>query len=141
MERGNTKHGPAHDDQLAHEAQAMTQGGAQRDHAEEWREAEPVEDAVPSPDRGPAGPGARDVRDRSELARVITRDLFPATRERLLRRLDESDAPPELVERLRDGLTPGRRYGGVHEVLDALGIASPETSGPEAGQRETRKSS
>ncbi|MCL2729739.1 MAG: hypothetical protein FWE15_06900 [Actinomycetia bacterium] len=129
MERGNTKHSPARDDQLAHESQAMTQGGAQRDHAEEWREAEPVEDSFPAPDRGTRG-WAPDTRDRSELARVMTRDIFPATRERLLRRLDDSDVPPELADRVRNGLTPGRRYGGVHEVLDALGIASPETSGP-----------
>lgn len=127
MERGNTKHGPAHDEQLAHDVQAMTHGTAQRDHAEEWREAEPVEDAVPPPDRGPAGPEARDVRDRSELARVVTRAAFPATRESLLRRLEDTDVPPELIGRVHDGLTPGRRYGGVHEVLDALGIASPET--------------
>lgn len=124
MERGNTKHGPAHDDQLAHEAQAMTRGGAQRDHTEEWRESEPVEDSVPAPARGPADP---DTRDRSELARVMTRDVFPATQETLLRRLASSDAPPDVADRVRNGLTPGRRYGGVHEVLDALGIASPET--------------
>lgn len=128
MERGNTKHGPAHDDQLAHEVQPMTQGGAQRDHTEEWRESEPVEDAVPSPDRGQRDRD-EDTRDRSELARVMTRDVFPATRESLLRRLDDSDAPPELADRVRNGLTPGRRYGGVHEVLEALGIASPETGG------------
>lgn len=134
MERGNTKHGPAHDDQLAHEAQAMTRGGAQRDHTEEWRESEPVEDSVPAPDRRPAGPDETDTRDRSELARVMTRDVFPATRERLLRRLDDSDAPPELADRVRNGLTPGRRYGGVHEVLEALGIASPET-----GEHTTRE--
>lgn len=125
MERGNTKHGPAHDDQLAHDTQAMTRGAAQRDHTEEWRESEPLEDAVPRPPRGQSDP---DTRDRSELARVMTRDVFPATRETVLRRLADSDAPPELGDRVADVLIPGRRYGGVHEILEALGIASPETA-------------
>lgn len=122
MERGNTKHGPAQDEQLAHETRGMTQGAAQRDHAEEWREAEPAENSVPSPRRGTLD---QDVRDRSELARIMTRDLFPATRDKLLRRLAGSDAPPELAGRV-ESLTPGRRFGGVHEVLEALGIAAPE---------------
>lgn len=132
MERGNTKHGPAHDEQLAHETRAMTQGTAQRGRAEEWREAEPVENSVPSPQRRTPD---QDVRDRSELARIMTRDVFPATRESLLRRLADRDAPPELAERV-ETLAPGRRLGGVHEVLEALGIAAPETGrrGPERGK-------
>jgi hypothetical protein len=130
MERGNTKHGPAHDEQLAHETEAMVRGGAQRDHTEEWRESEPVEDSVPSPSRRPPDP---DVRDRGELARVMTRDVFPATRETLLRRLADSDAPSDLAGRVAT-LAPGRRFGGVHEVLAALGIASPETGARDNGQ-------
>lgn len=123
MERGSSKHGQAHDDEMARETRGMTRGAAQRPHIEEWREPEPLEDSVPSPSRQPPDP---DVVDRSELARVMTRDVFPATRETLLRRLDGSDVPPDLVERVA-GLTPGRRFADVHEVLVALGIASPET--------------
>lgn len=123
MERGNTKHGQNRDDEMARETEGLTRGAAQRPHTEEWREPEPVEDAVPSPARRPRD---RDITDRSELARVMTRDLFPATRERLLRRLADSDAPQDLADRVA-ALTPGRRFGGVHEVLTALGIASPET--------------
>ncbi|MBO0822131.1 MAG: DUF2795 domain-containing protein [Nocardiopsaceae bacterium] len=133
MERGSTKHGQNRDDQMARETQGMTRGAAQRPHTEEWREPEPVEDSVPSPGREPADP---DITDRSELARVMTRDLFPATRERLLRQLEDSDAPPHIAGRLAT-LTPGRRFGDVHEVLAALGIASPETREPSAGTRET----
>ena len=136
MERGNTKHGPAHDEQLAHETRAMTQGSAQRAHAEEWREAEPMGTDVPSPERTPPD---TDVRDRSELARIMTKDVFPATRETLLRRLADSDAPAELTERAGT-LAPGRRFGGVHEVLEALGIASPETRRPESGGPDTGES-
>lgn len=123
MERGSSKHGQAHDDEMARETRPMTRGAPQRPHIEEWREPEPLEDSVPSP--GPWPPD-RDVVDRSELARVMTRDVFPASRERLLRRLADSDAPPELADRVA-ALEPGRRFASVHEVLTALGIASPET--------------
>lgn len=132
MERGSTKHGQAHDDEMAHETEGMTRGAAQRSHTEEWREPEPVEDSVPSPGRQPPDP---DVVDRSELARVMTRDVFPATRETLLRKLADSDAPQDLTDRVAT-LTPGQRFDGVHEVLAALGIASPETRGPEPGEPE-----
>jgi hypothetical protein len=135
MERGSTKHGQVHDDEMAREMEGMTRGTAQRRHVEEWREHEPLEESIPSPNRWPAEP---DVRDRAELARVMTRDVFPATRETLLRRFADSDAPQDLADRVAT-LTPGRRFGSVHKVLAALGIASPETrergSGPAKGGR------
>lgn len=42
-ERGNTKHGPAQDEQLAHEAQPFVQGHGPS-HVEEWRQTEPMPD-------------------------------------------------------------------------------------------------
>lgn len=42
-ERGNTKHGPALDEQMKHETQGMVQG-TKPAHAEEWRETEPFPD-------------------------------------------------------------------------------------------------
>ena len=71
MERGNTKHGPAHDQEMAHETEGMVRGSANRARGEEWRETEPVEVAVP-----------------------------PA----------------------------GRRFASPHDVMEALGINSPETN-------------
>lgn len=132
MERGSTKHGQVRDDEMARETDGMTRGAAQRPHAEEWREPEPLEDSVPSPDRRPPDP---DIRDRGELARVMTRDVFPATRETLLRRLADSDTPRDLADRVA-ALTPGRRFGSVHDVLTALGIASPETRERDSGGAE-----
>jgi hypothetical protein len=119
MERGNTKHGPAHDQQMAHEAQdiLLAAGGGQ-----EWRETEPVEDAIPPPRRGSQDPA---VADRSELARVMSRDVFPADREALLRRLAGSNAPQALRDRVAR-LPADRTFGGVRDVLTALGINSPE---------------
>jgi hypothetical protein len=42
-ERGNTKHGPLQDEQLAHEAQPFVQGHGPS-HVEEWRQTEPMPD-------------------------------------------------------------------------------------------------
>lgn len=136
MERGNTKHGPAHDQEMAHETQQMVRGAPKPAHAEEWREPEPVEDALPPIRRGDGSnprPEGRDIELRSELARILTRDLFPAGRDALLARLEDSDAPADLTERVA-ALPKGRhRFATRHDVLDALGLASPET-------RESRES-
>jgi Protein of unknown function (DUF2795) len=124
MERGNTKHGPAHDQQMAREAEGMVRGAGQSPHGEKWRETEPVEDAIPPPRRGPQDVA---VEERSELARVMSRDVFPADREALLRRLVDSDAPQGLTDRVAR-LPVDRTFSGVHDVLTALGINSPEAS-------------
>lgn len=131
MERGNTKHGPAHDEQMAHETEGMVRGSARRGRIEEWRETEPVENSVPPIIRQPPNP---DVRDRSELARVMTRDLFPASRDKLLRLLADTDTPPDLADRVAE-LPAGKRFGSVHAVFEALGISSPETR---KSSRQTR---
>jgi hypothetical protein len=128
MERGNTKHGPIQDEQLAHEAEGMVRGTPQRPHAEEWREVEPLDGADPEPfrpDGGQPRPSGRDVDLRSELARVLTRDMFPADRDDLLGRLADADASPDLHDRVSQ-LASGIRFGSAHDVFAALGINSPE---------------
>jgi hypothetical protein len=130
MERGNTKHGPAHDQEMAHETEGMVRGVPKPAHAEEWRQAEPVEDALPPLRRGDDAsqrPDSRDIELRSELARILTRDLFPVGRDALLARLEDSDAPADLTERVA-ALPKGRhRFASRHDVLAALGLSSPET--------------
>jgi hypothetical protein len=130
MQRGNTKHGPVHDQEMAHETQRMVRGAPKPAHVEEWREPEPVEDALPPVRRAEGanlGPDSRDIELRSELARILTKDLFPADRDALLARLEDSDAPPDLTERVA-ALPAGRfRFASGHDVLDALGLSSPET--------------
>jgi hypothetical protein len=137
MERGNTKHGPAHDQEMAHETERMVRGAPKPAHAEEWREPEPVEDSLPPIRRGDGAnlrPDSRDIELRSELARILTRDLFPANRAALLARLEDSDAPADLTARVA-ALPKGRhRFASRHDVLDALGLSSPETR----QTRETR---
>lgn len=43
MERGNSKHGPARDDELAHELQGTLRGN-RSSRAEEWHDPEPPAD-------------------------------------------------------------------------------------------------
>ncbi|GAA5107484.1 hypothetical protein [Nocardia iowensis] len=43
MERGNSKHGPKRDDELAHELQGTLRGN-RSSRAEEWRDPEPPAD-------------------------------------------------------------------------------------------------
>lgn len=129
MERGNTKHGPVHDEELAHETEGLVRGQAQRTHAEEWREPEPVEDAVPPSRRSSDDAAAErdeEIDERNALARVTTRDFFPASRDELLTRLAGSDVPQSLLDKVA-ALPDGDRYSSTHEVMEALGINSPET--------------
>jgi hypothetical protein len=122
MERGNSKHSPLRDEELAHETEGMVRGQAQRTHTEEWREPEPVDDAMPPVTRGEPDPA---VQDRTELARIMTSDWFPADRDGLRRRLTDADAARSLIDRVA-GLPERERYDSVHDVLEALGINAPE---------------
>lgn len=131
MERGNSKHGPAHDREMAQEAQGMIRGGAHRAHGEEWREPEPVDEGIPPVRRGDGAnprPSGRDFELRNELARVLTKDWFPADGDAMVTRLDDSDAPADLADRVA-ALPAGARFAAPRDVLVALGINSPETSG------------
>jgi hypothetical protein len=62
MERESTKHGPARDEELKHESEVPDSGEPEDQEAEE-------------------------IALRSELARLLTRDEFPADRDTLLARL------------------------------------------------------
>lgn len=129
MERGNTKHGPAHDHEMARETQGLVHGGAHRAHAEEWREPEPTGEALPPVRRGDGAHPLQQGRDyelRNELARVLTRDWFPAGRGAVLARLRDADAPQDLTERVA-ALPGDARFDNPRDVLVALGINSPET--------------
>ncbi len=129
MERGNSKHGPVRDEELAHETQGMVRGYPKPAHAEEWRDPEPVDGSIPPPKQPPGRnplSGERDVELRAEFARIMTRDLFPAGRDAILARLTDADAPPDLAERVAS-LPAGRRFETPHDVLVTLGLNSPET--------------
>ena len=126
MERESTKHGPQLDDELKHESGGMVRGVPQRPHIEEWREVEPTGN-IPVPGRQLPGDdqAAADIRLRSELARVLSRSDFPASRDTLLGRLSDTDVPAELIARLAHMAVDGP-FASVHEVMTALGINEPE---------------
>jgi hypothetical protein len=121
MERSSSKHGPRQDEQLKHETEPLERGTPQRPHVEEWRQVEPAED-LPA-ERVPGG-ADHDIELRAELARVLTRDVFPAGQDELASRLADTDVPSELVTRVAE--LPRRRFADVHEVMVALGINAPE---------------
>ena len=127
MERESTKHGPIQDDQLKHETEPLEHGEPRRPHIEEWHEVEPVDD-IPSVERQAPGSDqaeARDIALRSELARLVTRDEFPASRDGLVAVLRDKDAPAALIDRVAR-LGPGQRFASAHAVMVALGINAPE---------------
>jgi hypothetical protein len=125
MERGSSKHGPKRDEEMAHETAGLVHGAPKPPRTEEWRQTEPLGDAIP-----PAGRGQEDhepgITERSELARLMTRDVFPADRVALMHKIADSDAPPGLVDRV--SRLPARQvFASVHDVLETMGITSPET--------------
>ncbi|HEY9473433.1 MAG TPA: DUF2795 domain-containing protein [Mycobacteriales bacterium] len=131
MQRGSDKHGPLRDEELARELSALTEG-SHESHTEEWREQEPPGDDQPDVDMAPntelsggppPGMTQRDLTVRSDLAKRLGRDVYPADRDALLRRLAKVNAPGPLVELVR-GLPAGRRYANLREVSEALGLHS-----------------
>jgi hypothetical protein len=127
MERRSAKHGPLRDEEMAHETEGLVRGAPQRPHIEQWRETEPVDDAGLAADRPETqAPPSREMALRSELARTLTRDVFPADRDALAEVLADAGSSADLTERV--SLLPAdRRFASVHEVLETLGISSPET--------------
>jgi hypothetical protein len=58
---------------------------------EQWRETEPLDDADPAADRPETrAPSSRDIELRSELARILTRDVLPADCDALSDRLADA---------------------------------------------------
>ncbi|MDP9615725.1 DUF2795 domain-containing protein [Streptomyces demainii] len=126
-EHGKDKVGPLRDDEL----KKRTQGEIRADRAtrvEEDREPQPSGEDQPvaerAPDTGltggtPSGMTAEDVRSRSELARYLGRDLYPADRGTVLETLRDNNAPDRLVS-LAARLPEGESYRNVQDIARAL---------------------
>jgi general stress protein YciG len=118
------------DDQAAHEAQAVVQGG-HSSRVEEWRDPQaPAEGEprvswtpeVPEQPGTPAGMTNEDVEHRSEIARFLGKGVWPADRETLVATARDNGAPDTVVadlSRLPDG-----SFGNLQEVSRALGIGT-----------------
>ena len=128
MERGNAKHSPRVDDELAHEVDGVVKGTA-GGRAEEFREAEPAGDdqpetsMVPEGDDGsgaPQGMTAEEVELRSRFGRYINRSALPGDRDRLRRDAEGNEAPDDVLAEI-DRLPTGVRFQTVSEAWAALG--------------------
>lgn len=126
MQRGSDRLNVHRDDEMKAELQGRLRSGHPT-RAEEWNDPEPEADDDPRLTRGPMPPeGARDLEEaeaealRSDLARHLGRETFPADRETVVRTLLDRHAPDELVETAR-GLPQSGRFVNVQEIMTALG--------------------
>jgi hypothetical protein len=124
----STKHSARVDEELEHEIQGMLKG-EHATRAEEWREAEPVAEGDPDITADPAGtlvggvpvgmtPDA--VVARAELARWLTREPFPGTRDQLVEAARDHRAPEAVVAEL-EKLPDGETFERIGDVTRALG--------------------
>jgi hypothetical protein len=134
MDRGNTKHGPRVDNEMAKEVEGHLEGSPSSSRAEEWHEPEPAGEDQPESTAVPAGsrPGGapapltgEEVEQRSQLGRYLPRSVLPADRGRLRQAAAELNAPDEVLDELAQ-LPEDRQFVTVSEVWAALGHANEE---------------
>lgn len=129
MERGNTKHGPVLDGEMANEVRGIVQGSG-GGRVEEFRDPEPAGEDQPDlgpPREGGAPPGMTydEVEQRSRLGRYIPRSSLPGDREELIMGANTLNAPDDVIEQLA-ALPAGERYRTVNEIWAALGHHNEE---------------
>jgi hypothetical protein len=130
MERGNTKHGPRLDDEMAHEVRGLVQGAPADSRVEEFRDPEPSGEDQPEP-RGhlaggaPPGMTYEEVEERSRLGRYIPRSSLPGDREALVIGASQLNAPDDVLAELAR-LPAGETFQTVNEVWAALGHHNEE---------------
>jgi Protein of unknown function (DUF2795) len=123
MDRGNSQHGPRLDEEMAHETEDIVRDG-HSSHTEEWRQPEPAGEGAhvhPLGPPTPGGPDSEEIELRSELARVMDRHTFPASRDDLLRRVQDAGTPPALADGIA-ALPADSIYSSVGDVARALGL-------------------
>jgi len=129
MERGNTKHGVARDEQMKNELATAARNG-DTTPAAEW--ADPEAPGTEQPDVAaepngalvggvPPGMTPEDVQLRSALAAHLGKEIYPARRDELLIRLREESAPDRLVH-LVAGLPAEEEFANVQDIAVELGL-------------------
>jgi len=128
MERGNAKHSPRVDEELAQEVDGIVKGSG-GGRVEEYREPEPRGDDQPEPSLVPEGdPGSgapkgmtpEEVELRSRLGRFVNRSVLPADRDGMRRVAQENEAPDDVLAEI-DRLPGGVQFRTVSEAWAALG--------------------
>jgi hypothetical protein len=124
----STKHSPRVDEELEHEIQGMLKA-EHATRAQEWREVEPVAEGDPDITADPSGTlvggvpvgmTADAVVARAELARWLTREPFPGTRDELIEKARDHRAPDAVVAEL-ERLPDGETFERIGDVARALG--------------------
>ncbi len=127
-EQVSGKHGPVEDEHIKRQDLTEIQ-----EHGEEWPDREDAgewpDDGVWAPEGRLAGapdaPDYRAIELRSDLARYLGRETFPATREQLVRVLTDRQAEAPLLD-LVSALPPATRIANVGELIRALGLPVQE---------------
>ena len=73
----------------------------------------------------PAGTDPADVERRAALAEALGKEVWPADREALVSRAEESNAPDVVLAQLRR-LPAGTEFTNVQEVAEALGVGTEQ---------------
>lgn len=76
-------------------------------------------------------PPTTDTEARSEIARFLGKEVWPADRDTLLQVAQDNQATDAVLARLAD-LPADQQFGNVQDVAVALGLASPAPEGPGA---------
>ncbi len=71
------------------------------------------------------GTSAGDVEHRAALAEALGKEVWPADRDTLVAKAQESDAPDRVLGELRR-LPAGQTFGNVQEVAEALGLGTEQ---------------
>jgi hypothetical protein len=87
------------------------------------KESHPVSD--PHQPATPAGTDPGDIERRAALAEALGKEVWPADRDRLIAKAEESNTPDAVVGQLRR-LPEGREFANVQDVAQALGLGTEQ---------------
>jgi hypothetical protein len=73
----------------------------------------------------PSGTDQADIERRAALAEALGKEVWPADRNTLIAKAEESGAPDGVLGQLR-GLPDGRQFANVQEVAQALGLGTEQ---------------
>ncbi|MEU6543113.1 DUF2795 domain-containing protein [Streptomyces sp. NPDC046859] len=121
MQRGSDRLSVHRDDEMKHELQGLLRSGHST-RAEEWHDPEPSAEDDPPVAGGPVAPGSSAASlemVRLELARFLSRHVFPAGPRELVGELRRFHAPDVLVDPV-GRLPRSERYANVQQLAEAL---------------------
>ncbi|MFF7144428.1 DUF2795 domain-containing protein [Streptomyces nodosus] len=120
MQRGSDRLSVHRDDEMKHELKDLLRSGRPT-RTEEWHDPEPTADDDPAVWAGPVTTGgAPSVAEvRHELARHLSRTMFPARPYELIHELRRGHAPDALVDPL-ERLPRSARYVNAQELAEAV---------------------